>query len=348
MRKQRLGRAVQSFVQTKIPYAFPLPRLPYVLVVEPTTHCNLHCIMCPSPGFQSPRGYMSMDVYEKVLREAVAGSMHRIRFIGLGEPLLHPQLPEMIRLAKQGGLYTEVSTNATLLTREYGPRSHRRGARRDWLLAGFGRSAAASKRIRKGAKYHEVIANIDGFLELCAADRRRAPITVARMVMMNESKIEEFSRRWSGKVDSLQFNALRVYAHTGIASKVRRALTIPPPPTQLKRKVRCRQILHKMQVSWDGSVGLCNQSSVLIGDAKTSSLEEIWRGYVLQKVRSAARGVSRAPGGRLPDSSGDGAGVCLRRGRVTRGRRDEARSVAGRAGRRRSLGPAPDPPGQAR
>jgi hypothetical protein len=54
---------------------------------------------------------------------------------------------------------------------------------------------------------------------------------------------------------------------------------------QIKRKVRCRQILQHLQVHWDGTVGMCNQSSVLIGDVKTTPLEAIWRGHVLAKVR---------------------------------------------------------------
>ncbi|AUX45194.1 uncharacterized protein SOCE26_066750 [Sorangium cellulosum] len=285
IQKQHLARALTSLVYSKAPYTFPRPRLPYVVAVEPTTYCNLQCIMCPSPGFKSPRGYMSMDVFDKVLREAVAGGMHRIRFIGLGEPLMHPQLPEMIRKAKRGGLYTEVSTNATLLTRELG------AALLDAGLDEIGFSLdsadeAEYERIRKGAKFREVIANVDGFLELCAADRRRAPITVARMVVMDRSKIDEFSRRWSGKVDSLQFNPVRLYADTGVARKVKRTLAAAPQPMQLKRKVRCRLILQQLQVAWDGSVGLCSQSSVLVGDVKTASLQDIWNGVVLQKVRS--------------------------------------------------------------
>lgn len=284
IQKQRISRALLSLAYSKAPYTFPAPRLPYVLAVEPTTYCNLQCIMCPSPGFKSPRGYMSMETFEKVLREAVAGGVHRIRFIGLGEPLMHPELPEMIRKAKRAGLYTEVSTNAMLLTRELG------AALLDAGLDEIGFSLdsadeAEYERIRKGAKFDQVIANVEGFLEMCAADPSRAPITVARMVVMDRSKVDEFSRRWSGKVDSMQFNAVRLYADTGIAKKVKRTLAAAPIPTQVKRRVRCRQILQQMQVGWDGNVGLCNQSSVLVGDVKKASLQEIWNGDVMRKVR---------------------------------------------------------------
>jgi hypothetical protein len=40
-----------------------------------------------------------------------------------------------------------------------------------------------------------------------------------------------------------------------------------------------------MLIGWDGRVGLCNQSSVIVGDARTESLEAIWRGKALTEVR---------------------------------------------------------------
>ena len=280
MQKQRFLRELTSFVQTKIPYSLPLPALPYVVNIEPTTFCNLRCIMCPSPTLASPRGYMSMAVYEKVLRESVAGGVHRMRFVGLGEPLLHADLPEMIRMAKRGGLYTEVSTNATLLTPELG---------RALLDAGLDEigfsldsaDEAEFERIRKGAHFHDVMAKIDGFLALCAENPGRAPITVARMVVMNQSGVEAFSKRWSGKVDSLQFNLVRVYAGTPVDKAKNGAL----PRAHVERRVRCRQIMHHLMVGWDGQVGLCNQSSVIVGNVKTASLATIWRSHAFEEVR---------------------------------------------------------------
>lgn len=277
-RKQGISRSIASFLQTKIPWALPLPRLPFVISLEPTNHCNLRCVMCPSPTLKAPRGYMAMALYEKILREAVAGGVHRFRFVGLGEPTLHPELPEMIRRASRAGLYTEVSTNGTLLSQELGERL---------LDAGLSEIAfsldavekAEFERIRKGARYDAVMRNIDGFLALAAA-RSPRPITVARMVVMEGSDPTAFSSRWSGRVDSLQFNLVRPYAKTEL---VRLGRSGRPKP--LERRVRCRQIMSYMLIGWDGRVGLCNQSGVIVGDARTSSLEAIWRDHPLTTVR---------------------------------------------------------------
>ncbi len=282
--KHPLSRSLKSLVQTKIPYSLPLPRLPYVIVFEPTTHCNLRCIMCPSPGFTGTRGYLSMELYEKLIRQAIDGGVHRARFVGLGEPMLHRNLPEMVRMAKQGGLYTEISTNATLLTRELGQALLDAGL--DELCFSLDTAIEADyERIRKPAKYSEVVSNIEGFLALCKENPARAPVTVARMVVMEGSDVEAFSRRWEGKVDSLQFNIMRVHAGAESPHGAPRTPPTAAPRRQLPRRTRCRQIMNHMLIEWDGHISLCNQCSVLIGDANTTSLEAIWKGAVMQKVR---------------------------------------------------------------
>lgn len=284
MAKQSWGRAVGSFLQTKFPYAFPLPAVPYVIVLELTTFCNLRCGMCPSPTLKSPRGTMSMAVYEKVLREAVTGGAHRFRFVGLGEPLLHPRLPQMIEMAKRAGLYTEVSTNATLLTPMLGQ------ALLDAGLDEIGFSLdsadeAEYERIREGGCYREVVRNVETFLEMCK-QRPDPPVTTARKVVMNGESVDAFSKQWSGKVDSLQFNVMRVYAGTKLA-KEQPSREVPRTPLKpVKSRARCRQIMNHMIINWDGSVNLCNQSSRLIGNVQTAQLQELWRGKAIAQVRA--------------------------------------------------------------
>lgn len=60
---------------------------------------------------------MPREVWERVLRE-VKDTAHTIQFYFQGEPLLHPDLPQMIREAHEAGLYTIISTNAQALTQE--------------------------------------------------------------------------------------------------------------------------------------------------------------------------------------------------------------------------------------
>lgn len=284
-RRQGLIRSLRTAVQAQIPYALPLPRFPSVLGVEPTNHCNLLCTMCPSPAQRSPRGYMAQGLYDDILRQGSAGGARRIRFIGLGEPLLHPDLPRMVRAAHDAGIYTEVTTNATLLTRDLGVALLDAGL--DEIAFSLDSADEAEfERIRRGARFREVMDNVETFLSLCAAAGERAPVTVARMVVLGDAGVEPFVRRWQGKVDSLQFNVVRVYAGTRLAVNLRRSARDLPLAAALHRRTRCRQIWSYLNINWDGRVSLCNQTGVIVGDTNTTPIAEIWRGGALQKVRA--------------------------------------------------------------
>jgi len=61
------------------------------------------------------RWQMPREVWERTLKE-IAPYAHTIQFYFQGEPLLHPDLPQMIREAHEQGLYTILSTNAQAMT----------------------------------------------------------------------------------------------------------------------------------------------------------------------------------------------------------------------------------------
>ncbi len=95
--------------------------MPTFVSVEPANICQLRCPECPvgmwnketSPA--KAERLMRMEVFERVLAQ-VQKTAHTMQFYFQGEPLLNKQLPEMIALAHQAGLYTIVSTNAQALS----------------------------------------------------------------------------------------------------------------------------------------------------------------------------------------------------------------------------------------
>jgi len=87
--------------------------LPYLLDIELTNTCNLSCDKCPTGmgTCKRPKGFMSGNVFHKILSEATAA----IRFVRWGEPTLHPRLYDWISEAKGKGLLTHINTNGILL-----------------------------------------------------------------------------------------------------------------------------------------------------------------------------------------------------------------------------------------
>ena len=87
------------------------------IFVEPTNRCNLTCVTCIRHSWDEPFGDMDWPVY-RTLIDGMADfpGPKTIAFAGLGEPLLHEKFPEMIRLAHDRGMRTEMTSNAMLLT----------------------------------------------------------------------------------------------------------------------------------------------------------------------------------------------------------------------------------------
>ena len=89
---------------------------PVKMWVEPTNTCNLKCVMCPQSCDETPfkRGFMEFSLFRKIIDEA-KDFVFDINLHHSGESLLHPDIIEMIRYAKQAGIYTRMHTNATKL-----------------------------------------------------------------------------------------------------------------------------------------------------------------------------------------------------------------------------------------
>ena len=92
------------------------PTFPDRVYIESTNVCNLDCIMCPT-GLHidtRPKGYIDWDFYKEIVDE-IAPFAHTVVLHSWGEPLLHKRIIDMIRYAKERGLWVETSTNATRL-----------------------------------------------------------------------------------------------------------------------------------------------------------------------------------------------------------------------------------------
>lgn len=88
---------------------------PETLFIETTTRCNLSCPMCArsAPGWAGGCGDMDFALFQR-LDQALAHA-RAVVLNGMGEPLLHPDLPRMIRFVKERqpeGGWCGLQTNA--------------------------------------------------------------------------------------------------------------------------------------------------------------------------------------------------------------------------------------------
>jgi len=87
--------------------------------IELTNYCNLKCLVCPTGIGAVTRKPMAFDplILERLVRE-LGPYLLTASLWGWGEPLLHPQLPAILRTVYNRGFTTFLSTNGQNLDRE--------------------------------------------------------------------------------------------------------------------------------------------------------------------------------------------------------------------------------------
>ncbi len=86
------------------------------IYVEITNICNMNCSFCH--GHTRQLKQMTVEEFEQVILK-ISGYTDYIYYHLMGEPLTHPDLPEILQIAKEKGFKSMLTTNGTLL-KEYG------------------------------------------------------------------------------------------------------------------------------------------------------------------------------------------------------------------------------------
>lgn len=131
--------------------------------VEPTNLCNLNCRTCVRNAWEEPLGRMSEAIFNRFM-EGIRqfDNPPTIFFGGLGEPLFHPQIIEMVAEAKQAGCRVELITNGTLLAGQLSQGLVEAGLDLLWVsLDGADPDSYAD--VRLGAALPQIIQNVESF-----------------------------------------------------------------------------------------------------------------------------------------------------------------------------------------
>jgi MoaA/NifB/PqqE/SkfB family radical SAM enzyme len=90
----------------------------YIFVIDIVGTCNLRCPTCPvgnSP--ERPKGFMELALFERIVEKIRRESPvphPQINLYNWGEPLLHPDLPEIISILRRAGMRSNLSTNLNI------------------------------------------------------------------------------------------------------------------------------------------------------------------------------------------------------------------------------------------
>ena len=82
--------------------------------IEITNICNMNCSFCH--GHSRQGRFMTEDEF-KIILDRLSGETEYIYYHLMGEPLVHPLLPDFLKTAKEKGYKSMITTNGTLLSK---------------------------------------------------------------------------------------------------------------------------------------------------------------------------------------------------------------------------------------
>lgn len=135
--------------------------------IEITTRCDGRCIMCgktlEAKNNIAKSEYMHLEDFKKIIFKLPY--LEYVFLHGLGEPLFHPDISEMIKFCKERKIKVIIITNASLLSEKVGRKLISAGIYRI-LFSIDGAKEKTFKKIRAGLNFSAIIENIKGFIKL--------------------------------------------------------------------------------------------------------------------------------------------------------------------------------------
>jgi radical SAM protein with 4Fe4S-binding SPASM domain len=174
--------------------------MPLHMQFEWTSYCNLRCPVCPAGTHAVERPAAAMDValFERVMAE-VGPYLLTASLWAWGEPLLHPNLQDMLRVARRHPVALLLSTNGQTLDHERVQRALLCEPPAHLIVAIDGLTDETNSRFRTGARLKPAL---EGVRRLAESKRQRGqslPVLHMRYIVMKHNqhelpRVEAFAR----------------------------------------------------------------------------------------------------------------------------------------------------------
>ncbi|MEK6589611.1 MAG: radical SAM protein [Nitrospinota bacterium] len=142
--------------------------LPYHAHIEPTTYCDLKCENCINDTVPSGRiGHLSIDTLKDIL--SWMPFIKDISLLGLGEPLMNPEILNMLSLIKSRNIVCRIATNGMLLNRIDMERLL--NSLDQCIISFHAVTKTTFEEIRRGSDFDKVIQNVKDMVTM--RDRKK-------------------------------------------------------------------------------------------------------------------------------------------------------------------------------
>ncbi len=258
--------------------------IPVNVILETSALCNVSCLGCALHGPESfvkrPFGNMKKKIWEPAIREIgswdkkIALTVH-----GGGEPLLNPELKDIILFAKTfSNIDIGFLTNGMLLDEAWA--DFIIDVELDWIALSIdGVLPETHDIIRNHSDLVRVEKNLNTLLKLKKRKGAVFPNVKLNMVAYDQimDQRDAFVEKWIDKVECV------------MVSNYRNPPSSKRWPGVPDKREPCSLLWSQMVVAWDGRLGLCCEdfnidfSPGRIGEE--AGLLELWNGREFSRVR---------------------------------------------------------------
>lgn len=261
-------------------------RFPLMVVAAVSYVCNARCPNCPYTQSDIRETYrdtpfMKPETFKRIADECGKHGAW-LRLTGGGEPLLHPQMLDLIQYAKWVGAKTGLITNGSMLTSETSAK-----------LLSLGVDAieisvdAADKLtygiVRPGLDFNRLCANVG---ELLYRRYREGYATKIIASVIDQraiaDKLDSVVRFWENRVDNVQ---VRKFLTWGIGDESQSA---NPIPYITDHHTPCPFPFERLNMDSRGKIEFCGfdiRGETDFGNVHEMSIEEVWQGEKFNRWR---------------------------------------------------------------
>jgi radical SAM protein with 4Fe4S-binding SPASM domain len=269
-----------------------LEEFPLHLDIAITNVCNLECTFCArtvrvEEGKWRKAEHMSLELFKKIIDEAVELGTYSINLNLLNEPLIHPKLIEMVRYAKEKGIIDVFfHSHGGLLTGDKAEKLLESGLDR-LLISVDSPYKEKYNKIRVLSDFDLVMNNLKEFKKNRDAKGLLSPVIRVSFIQFPDVTLKEIE---DAKELFLQFSdAIGFQQYVDPRKEIGKDKEYPD---RYKSDFVCHQPFTRLSIIEDGRVSPCcldYDQELVIGDVSKQSLKSIWESSKLNGIRETLK-----------------------------------------------------------
>lgn len=271
-------------------------REPFSLEIDVCSLCNLQCKFCFHSDTKQrtecnfKQKIMSFDLYKKIIDDSknFEKPVKKLKLYVFGEPLLHPNLPEMIQYAKEKEVaeYIEITTNGIALTAKLSQSLIRAGLDRINISI----NGLDNQDYIKNCKREVDFLRLQKEIEYLFSIREKCWIYIKLGdTGYSEDQKKMFYQIFEGICDEIFIENIvdNAWDSINIQEKDNSCLFGSYHQVMVEKKV-CPFLFTRMIVNVEGFVSLCCidwKGEYVLGDLNKETIVDIWNGENLRKLQ---------------------------------------------------------------